>query len=82
MLKIGAIVGFPAVNNNNALFKFKTKIAGRTASHGKKDIKTMVPLKCLSSFWRTLEMILINCQVNLILTWSAICFIIDAPIDN
>ena len=28
----------------------------------------MIPL---SNFWRTLEMTLINCEVNLILTWSA-----------
>ena len=81
MLKIGAIVGFPAVNNNNASFKFKTKTEGRTASDGTKDIKAIVPLKCLSSFWRTLEMILINCEINLILTWSAICLIIDTPTD-
>ena len=33
----------------------------------------MVPLKYLSNFWRTLEMILINCVVNLILTWSDKC---------
>ena len=31
----------------------------------------MVPLKDLSNFWRTLEMPLINCEVNLILTWSS-----------
>ena len=31
----------------------------------------MVPLKYLSNFWRTLEMPLINCEVNLILTWSS-----------
>ena len=31
----------------------------------------MVPLKCLTNFWRTLEMPLINCEINLILTWSA-----------
>ena len=31
----------------------------------------MVPLKYLSNFWRSLEMRLINCKVNLILTWSA-----------
>ena len=31
----------------------------------------MVPLKYWSNFWRTLEMLLINCEVNLILTWSA-----------
>ena len=30
----------------------------------------IVPLKYLSNFWRTLEMLLINCKVNLILTWS------------
>ena len=27
-------------------------------------------LKYLSNFWRTLEMLLINCEINLILTWS------------
>ena len=32
----------------------------------------MVPLKYLSNFWRTLEMPLINCEVNLILIWSEI----------
>ena len=28
----------------------------------------MVPLKYLSNFWRTLEMSLINCEINLIVT--------------
>ena len=36
----------------------------------------MVPLKYLSNFWRTLEMPLINCEVNLILAWSTNCVII------
>ena len=31
----------------------------------------MVPLKYLSNFWRTLEMPLINCKVEITLTWSA-----------
>ena len=35
----------------------------------------MVPLKYLSNFWKTLEMPLINCEVKLILTWSAGCII-------
>ena len=35
----------------------------------------MVPLKYLSNFWRTLEMLLINCEVSLILTWSSTCVI-------
>ena len=36
----------------------------------------MVPLKYLSNFWRTLEMALINCEVNLILIWSTNCVIV------
>ena len=36
----------------------------------------MVPLKYLSNFWRTLEKPLINCEVNLILTWSEDCVIV------
>ena len=38
----------------------------------------MVPLKYVSNFWRTLEMRLINCEVNLILTWSSICVITNS----
>ena len=30
----------------------------------------MVPLKYLSNFWRTLEIRIINCEINLILSWS------------
>ena len=32
-----------------------------------------MPLKYLSNFWRTLEIPLINCDLNLILTWSDKC---------
>ena len=38
-----------------------------------KDFEIMVPLKYLSNFWRTLEMPLINREINLILTWSDKC---------
>ena len=38
----------------------------------------MVPLKCLSNFWRTIEMPLVNCEVNLILTWSSTCVITNS----
>ena len=37
-----------------------------------------VPLKYLSNFWRTLEMLLINCKINLILTWSETCVITNS----
>ena len=42
----------------------------------------MVPLKYLSNFWRTLEMPLINCKVELILNWPANYVIIYTNIAN
>ena len=60
-------------------FKSKIKITGKTPAAGnKKDVEIIVPLKYLSNFWRTLEMPLINCEVNLILTWSKDCVISSA----
>ena len=38
----------------------------------------MVPLNYLSNFWRTLEIPLINCEINLILTWSSPCVITNS----
>ena len=74
----GAIADFPADNNSNsASFKFKTKIADQTGNDGTKNVKIRVPLKYLSKSLRTLEMPLINCEINLILTWSNRCFIVD-----
>ena len=76
----------PARNNNNEIvnsenltdsFNFKAKITGQTGNDGKKDVEIMVPLKYLSNFGRTLEMPLINCEVNLILTWSSTCVIVS-----
>ena len=63
------IIAFDA-NNLTDSFKFKAKITGQTGDDGTKYVEIMVPLKYLSNFWRTLEMPLINCEVNLILTWS------------
>ena len=48
----------------------------------KKGVKIMVPLKYLSNIWKTLKMPLINCDINLTLTWSASYLIIYAPIEN
>ena len=79
----GAIVDSPTDDNNNsASFKFKTKIADRTENDGTKNVKIRIPLKYLSNFWRTLEMPSINCEINHILIWSNICFIIDNLIGN
>ena len=58
------------------MFNFKTKITCQTAADnnngnipGRVNVEIMVPLKYLSNFWRTLEMPLINCEIELILDW-------------
>ena len=62
-------------------FKSKIKITGKTPSNGyEKDPEIMVPLKYLSNFWRTVKMPLINCEVNLILTWSSTCVITNSTV--
>ena len=71
-----------ADSNTTDSFKFKLKITGRTGTGGRKDVEIIVPLKYLSNFWRTLEMPLINCEVNLILTWSSSCVLIATSIPN
>ena len=60
-------------------FKFKIKITGKAPNNdNEKDVEIMVSLKYLSNFWRTLEMPLINYEVNLILTWSSTCVITNS----
>ena len=62
----GIITNFHAAKKS-ALFKLKKKIC-KTAANGRKGVEIMVPLKYVSKFWRTLEMPLINYEINLILT--------------
>ena len=52
-------------------FDYKTSITGKLEGH---NTEKVVPLKYLSNFWRTLDMSLINCEINLILTWSKIVY--------
>ena len=64
-------------NDNSSSFNYKASIIGNTVAHGansKKDnVKIAVPLKYLSNFWRSLEMPLINCKVELTLNWYTNC---------
>ena len=53
-------------------------MTSETGDNATKDVKLMVPLKYLSNFWRTLKITLINCKVNVILSWSANCVIPNA----
>ena len=68
---------------NSESFKSKVKITGKTPNNGNtKDVEIIVPLKYLSNFWRTLEMPLINCEVNLILSWSKDCVITNSTCEG
>ena len=66
----------PFINNNglfidvpdhpdSASFNSKQKITSQTGNNDTKYVKVMVLLKYLTNFWRTLEMSLINCEVNI-----------------
>ena len=85
--------GILAVNNNGDIvetnganatdsFNFKAKITCQTGYNGTKEVEIILPLKYLSNFWRTLEMPLINCGINLILTWSAVCVVVYTNVAN
>ena len=68
------IVNFNEANATDS-FNSKARITGQTDDDGETDnVEIMVPLKYLNNFLRTFEMLLINCEDNLILTWSANCY--------
>ena len=69
-------------NDNNApSFKYKANLIGNTENNGTKNgVKIAVPLKYLSNFWRSLEMPLINCKVELSLKWIENCVLTSAAI--
>ena len=70
------------LSSNSESFKYKTSITGNTYNIGvgeagydakkvgKSETEVVFPLKQLSDFWRSLNIPLINCEVELILTWS------------
>ena len=61
---------------NSESFKSKVKVTAKTPdSRNTKGIQIAVLLKYLSRFWRTLEIHLINCEINHILKCSSICVI-------
>ena len=77
-----AITAFNADNATTDLFKIKEKVTGKTGDNGRTDVKIMVPLKYLSNFWRTLEMLSINCEINLDLNWSKNCLLVASNADQ
>ena len=77
-------------NNNFNSFKYKAKLLGTTVTQATlneadgilKNATFAAPLKFLSSFWRLLEMTLINCKVELKRKWTKYCVLSGAGHDN
>ena len=60
-------------------FKSKVKIIENNAAGGNtKDVEIIVLSKYLRNFLRTLEILLINWEVSLILTWPSTCVITNS----
>ena len=82
------------LSSNSESFKYKTSITGNTYNIGageegydankvgKNETEVVIPLKHLSNFWRTLNIPLINCEIELILTWSKNCALADMTLGS
>ena len=64
------------LSSNSEPFRYKTSVTGNTYDGddddtnkvGNNETKVVIPLKHLSNFWRTLNIPLITCEIELILT--------------
>ena len=69
--------------DNSTSFNSKVSLLGKAtdadgADRSLKNIKIVVPLKYLSNFFRSLEMLLINCKIHLELNWNDNCVMYGA----
>ena len=71
------------LSSNSESFKHKTSIVGKTPQNNDSltNPKDVIPVKYLRNFWRVLNIPLINCEVELILTWSKNCVLADMTVD-
>ena len=77
------------LSSDSESFKYKTSIRGESYNIGageegydankigKNETEVIIPLKYLSNFCRSLNIPLINCEIELILTWSKNCILAD-----
>ena len=63
------------VANNTTSLVYKPKLISRTDDNNVNNVKLVVPLKYISNFFRSLEMPLVNCKIDLELTWHKDCII-------
>ena len=81
------------ISSNSESFKHKNNITGNTYNIvdgeggydvnkvGKNETEVVIALKHSSNFWRSLNVPLINCEVELILTCSKNCVLADMTVD-
>ena len=62
----------------------KTSITGKTPEDNDSltNAKVVIPLKYLSNFWISLNIPLINCELELILTWSKNCVLANMTVKD
>ena len=82
------------LSSNSESFKYKTSIMGNTYNVGddddnydtnkvgKNETEIVIPIKYLSNFWKSLDIPLINYEVELILTWIKNCVLADMTTAN
>ena len=70
-------------NDDSSSFKYKSNLVGDTDADGanKENVKIAVPLKYLSNFWRSLEIPLINCKVEISSKWTEKCILSNSGTD-
>ena len=73
------------INNNKTIkskpFEYKAKLVGITPNNNNiLDAEVVVRLKYFSNFWRSLDLPLINCEIELDLSWSKECIISEISI--
>ena len=77
------VVLMPDIANDNSFESFKSAQPTPNAANGiLKNATTAVPLKCLTNFWRSLEMPLIHWKLEWKLRWTKHCVLPVAGTDN
>ena len=66
------------VANDTTSLVYKSKLIKGTDNNNVNNVKLVVPLKYVSNFFRSLEMSLVNCKIDLELTWHKDCMISSA----
>ena len=71
------------LSSNSGSLKQKASITGKAPENNDllTNVKLAIPLRFLNNFWISLNIPLINCEVELILTWSKNCVLADITVN-